>query len=223
MAELVSGFVTEYSYDIPETGQETIILPFAKADFVTQPDFSLGCTQTYSYVLDDPFASDDTSPDLVMGANSGYLFLRNDADIKTDYEFTLHILTTDGTNDVELEIPGMKVSTVCGLSSTTITAPSLIPQYQVPGLTQVVSIEGEFISSNPTCPIVSHSLLQGSDDFDLTDNGADFVVEMQTDDNEVIDGYIYEVEATADGGLTASIQGTADINVVCVADLVTSF
>jgi hypothetical protein len=46
---------------------------------------------------------------------------------------------------------------------------------------------------------------------------------MQTDDNQVIDGYVYEVQATAEGGLTASIAGTADINIVCVADLVTSF
>jgi hypothetical protein len=46
---------------------------------------------------------------------------------------------------------------------------------------------------------------------------------MQVDDNEVIDGYVYEVQATAEGGASGSILGTADINIVCVADLVTSF
>jgi hypothetical protein len=93
-------------------------------------------------------------------------------------------------------------------------------------LAEVVTIEGAFTSSNPTCPVLSHALLQGADDFDMTPytgEGATFHISMQTDDNEQIDGYVYEVQATAEGGRTASIQGTADINIVCVADLVTSF
>jgi hypothetical protein len=48
-ASLVSGFPTEYTYDIPESGQQQFFLPFFSTDYVTQPNFDIGCTQTFAY------------------------------------------------------------------------------------------------------------------------------------------------------------------------------
>jgi hypothetical protein len=71
--------------------------------------------------------------------------------------------------------------------------------------------------------VLSHELIQGADDFDLTDDGSTFIVTMQTDDNAIADDYVYEVQASVEGGLTSSIEGYKYIDVVCLADLVTSF
>jgi hypothetical protein len=112
----------------------------------------------HSHTLID---TDSTTEPLVVGQGSGGVFLRNDASIKTSYDFEIDIVTTDGTNDIAMTLSGLKIETVCGLGSTTLTAPNLIPQYQVPGILPVISIQGQFSSSNPTCPVLSHQLMQG--------------------------------------------------------------
>jgi hypothetical protein len=99
----------------------------------------------------------------VIGDTDGMLYLRNAADIKMTYEIKLIITTSDGTNDQVLTVPSVKIHTVCGPGSTKLTAPELHPQYKVPRTLPVLSIEGEFATSNPSCPVASYALTSGAD------------------------------------------------------------
>jgi hypothetical protein len=85
----------------------------------------------------------------------------------------------------------------------------------------VLSIDGEFSSSNLNCPIAEYSLLDGQDHFELSQLGQSFTVAM-TDDS-VEDTYEYTVKALAEGGATSTVTGSKDIKTVCMADLVSSF
>lgn len=229
-ASLVPGFTSEYTYNIPETGQQEFFLPFFSTDYVTQPNFDLGCTQTFSYVFastpmtgahygDEPV----DSPDLLIGETDGMLYLRNAAEIKRTYDIRIKITTSDGTNDQDLYVPSVKIHAVCGPGSTTLSAPVLHPLYKIPKTLPVLSIEGEFATSNPSCPVTDYDLTSGAGYFDLTRTGTSFTVAMEQDDNDVIADYSYEILATAEGGATASIVGTKFIQTVCVSDLVSSF
>jgi hypothetical protein len=96
--------------------------------------------------------------------------LTNDASIKTTYEVEIDVLTTDGTNDVVDTITGITIHTVCGEESTTLTAPVLDFLTKAPNTLPVLSITGDFETSNPTCPVESFAILTGAENFILTSN-----------------------------------------------------
>ena len=56
-----------------------------------------------------------------------------------------------------------------------------------------MSFEGEFSSSNSLCPVISNSLLDGTDFYDFVDNGSDFVMTMKEEQNNIADIYPYMV------------------------------
>jgi hypothetical protein len=64
----------------------------------------------------------------------------------------------------------MSVDKICGLLSTTLTAPEMLHLYQAPNLVPLLTIPGEFTTSNPNCPVIENRLLTSADEFDLVDN-----------------------------------------------------
>ena len=48
VAELNPDFVTLFTYDLPEFGQEIINLPVSSTDYVSEPDWQQGCNQTFA-------------------------------------------------------------------------------------------------------------------------------------------------------------------------------
>lgn len=81
------------------------------------------------------------------------------------------------------------------------------------------SISGAFTSANGLCPVVTHSLISSSLDFDLTDNGATFEVTLSESANAVEQVHTFELLASTDGGVEASFQGSFEIAKVCLATL----
>ena len=65
--------------------------------------------------------------------------------------------------------------------------------YKVPNIEPLLNISGMFESSNPICPIISHQLLEGEDNYDLIDNVLDFTLIMEEDDDEIEDVYPYTI------------------------------
>jgi hypothetical protein len=136
----------------------------------------------------------------------------------------VEVVTSDGINDHVQIIPGFVITTECGPESTTITAPSLNALTKEPNTLPVLSIEGQFASSNIDCPVTSHELVEGEDSFDLVDNGAGgFLLSMEEDDNEVKGVYSYTIRAFAEGGRFIDVKGTKSIATGCVTYLVETF
>lgn len=64
----------------------------------------------------------------------------------------------------------------------------------------------------------------GEDSYELTDDASEgFTLTMEDDDDENEQLYPYQVQATADGGAIATVEGTKDIKAVCLAFLNPAF
>jgi hypothetical protein len=77
----------------------------------------------------------------------------------------------------------MTVETVCGPESTVISWPTvngfLDNLYKAPHTIPPLEASGPFTSANVQCPVESHSLTSGSNDFYLIDYGTDFAIVMK--------------------------------------------
>jgi hypothetical protein len=96
---LNSEFVTQYSFDIPESDEQTETFPQSSTLYVSQPDFDEGCTQTFSYAMNDGSAS---PAELTIDPTTGIFSLVNKASIKGTYNVDITVVSSDGTpaNDV---------------------------------------------------------------------------------------------------------------------------
>jgi hypothetical protein len=107
--------------------------------------------------------------ELELDLDDGIFELLNYASSTQTYEIEIDIMTTDGVNEVPLTVDGVVISTVCGPLSTTLTLPVMEPLYKVPNIEPLLSLSGTFTTSNPTCPVIDHSILIGGENYDLTD------------------------------------------------------
>jgi uncharacterized protein YoaH (UPF0181 family) len=95
---------------------------------------------------------------------------------------------------------------------------------QAPNMPNLLSISGTFISSNAiACPVVSHSLTVGSENFVLTDDASEFILTMTEESNAIEKLNEYTIKAIADGGATASVSGNMKIETKCLAKAVERF
>jgi hypothetical protein len=163
------------------------------------------------------------NPDEVfIDSSTGLVKLRNHWDIKTQYEIDIFIKITDGTNNWFLSVPSVFINTVCGPYSTILTAPTLVVADKVPN-SPPIDYSGTFTSSNENCPVLSHNLALGADDFDLTDNGDSFEIVMENDANSAETIYTFAITAHAEGGAEGSIELETTIERVCFQGLIGSF
>jgi len=179
------------------------------------------CSQKFSLV------GDDRPQELTIDEDTGVLSMLVDSAVKGSYLVDVEIVTSDGTNDDRKQVQ-MRVNAVCCESSTTLTPPSMAQQCQATTLIAESSLphQGTFVSSNPTCPVVSHALLFGNQQFGgayhyLTSGafsstpGTGFEVKLwHTEDQlgyqryaTVNTTYYYAVRASAEGGSTATTVG----------------
>lgn len=162
LAELVETFETSFSYDLPEFGQEFINLPAASTDYISQPDFTQGCNQTFAVRL----ANGRPLPDeLVIDELTGIITLTNDATIKRSYDLEIDIRTTDNIpeNHIDLTVTGITIEVVCGPDSTTLTPP-VMEEQRKPSVddTGMIIKDAEFATSNPLCPVALYELTSAS-------------------------------------------------------------
>lgn len=109
---------------------------------------------------------------------------------------------------------------MCGSASTTLEDPTDITAlYRVPNYPLPLTVDSSFTSTNPTCPVTSHTLTSGSGSIILTDNAASdtpsFKLEMEESASKVSDTYSYTVTATAEGEATGTYTNTMTIGEVC--------
>ena len=149
--------------------------------------------------------------------------MTNAASETQSYTVDIHVVTTDGYNSVTDTISGVEIDTQCGVASTTLTAPTMNALTKSPFTTPVLSITETVTSDNPTCPVESHTLTDGSSDFSLSENGDTFTLAMTEDANKVETTYNYEITTTATGGAEAVFTGTMTIEKQCVATLEATF
>lgn len=64
---------------------------------------------------------------------------------------------------------------------------------------------------NENCPVVSNALATGGTYFHLYDYGADYAVRMRSVGNSMEIVHQYQVTATAEGGLTATVLGYMEL------------
>lgn len=173
------------------------------------------------YVLDFIYTNHD---DVVIGESSGLVYVRNDASVKAEYEYTIDITTSDGVNDQVLTTSPLGLAADCGVASTTIGSPVLEPLYKIPN-TEALTIGGTFTSSNPSCPIYYYYLSAGEDAYDIEYWLPHFTITMEADDNSVnaVTDYAYSVTAVAANYEEETVSGTMDIDEVCLSNLVVSF
>jgi hypothetical protein len=65
-----------------------------------------------------------TPSELSIDSSTGIFTLENYASIKTTYEVDIVVTTTDGINSQVITVPGVMINMVCGVGSTTLTAPT---------------------------------------------------------------------------------------------------
>jgi hypothetical protein len=65
-----------------------------------------------------------TPSELSIDSSTGIFTLENYASIKTTYEVDIVVTTTDGINSQVITVPGVMINKVCGVGSTTLTAPT---------------------------------------------------------------------------------------------------
>lgn len=173
------------------------------------------------YVVDFVYTNVD---DLVIGESSGLVYLRNDASVKADYEYTITITTSDGFNDDVLTSSALRLAPICGSGSTTIGSPVLEPLYKIPN-TESLTIGGTFTSSNPSCPIYQYYLSSGEYEFEIDYWLPHFLITMEDNENNnnALTDYDYSVTATAANSDEETVSGTMDIDEVCLSSLISSF
>lgn len=167
--------------------------------------------------------------ELTIGQVDGIFTLENDATIKTTYDVNIVITTTDGTNVQTLQVSDIAVEKICGLESTTLTAPTMNSLYQAPNLQPLLTIGGEFLTSNANCPVVQNELTTSAADFDFVDKTDlaagthDFEMTMTSAANAAVATYDYQVKATAEGDASEVVDASMLIELVCVAELESAF
>lgn len=243
--ELV-GAQKEYSYNIPAQNENEESFPAISTNYVLAP--SDGCTQTFDYEMADGSAKPS---ELVIDSTTGLFTLTNKASQEVNYQITILVNNIGGSTEDDtgadvtdqynprLPIEDIVVQANCGLASTILTAPPLNDLSQPPNLADLASISGVFDSSNPTCPVMSHTITVGDNDFDLTDDGFDFnpngphgftvtmtqlanTVDYQ---NGVMPDVVFPVtiQANAKGGATEPTSATVTLAKVCVVELDSTF
>lgn len=156
---------------------------------------------------------------LHIDSETGIFALTNAASETQSYTVDITVVTTDGYNSVTDTITSVEITTQCGQASTSLTSPIMNALTKSPKTMPVLSISGTVTSDNPTCPVTSHTLTQGSSNFYLTETGEVFTVAMTEDANRDEAAYPYEVTTTALGSAQTTTSSTMTIEKVCVADL----
>jgi hypothetical protein len=134
------------------------------------------------------------------------------------------------TYNPPLRIENVVIETRCGPESTVLELLSLPEVSQPPNLPGLPSAMGVVKSSNPTCPVISHELVTGSQ-FTIQQDGSNFAVILNADSNKVdfnnglFDDLVfaYTVETVSKGGASLGSSATMTLTKVCVAELVDSF
>jgi hypothetical protein len=133
--------------------------------------------------MSDPL---EAKPDeLTIHHSTGVFTLENQASIKASYTVDVIVTTTDGTNSVQDTVAGITINKVCDSSSTTLLAPALGMLRQIPNYPTPPEITSSFTSSNPACPVTTHTLLSSNDHFTLTDDESTFTVTMTDKANSI--------------------------------------
>lgn len=108
----VSVFTKSYEFEIPEFDYDLQTFPTSYSDYVTVSD---GSSLTFSLSMN----AGTLPSELWIHPTTGIITLRNDASNTNSYNGLIITVTTD--SQVSLQISGISVNKVCGLTSTTLT------------------------------------------------------------------------------------------------------
>lgn len=222
----IDTFNTDIEVYLPKSGTETDTFPAASSDYAVIYEPTDSCTQTFSYVMSNAGVQPE---ELTIDPETGIFTMEKDYESKSIFELDLIIDTTGGVAAEQLIIPSIIVSVVCDDHSTDITAPNDLKikskasfQYDYN-----LAVDGAFESSNPLCPIVSHTISAGFSDYDLTNDGigSEFEIVMKQD-LVTVGEYYYTIIATAEGGATEEVESymsVDDSNPAPIVDPTASF
>ena len=98
--------------------------------------------------------------ELMIDPASGQVSLELSAERKRDYEMKLEITTVGGNKD-KFDAFEIDVSVLCGLQSTTLTAPSLEILQKGNIYDDSLAQKSQFGVSNELCPITNYELIEG--------------------------------------------------------------
>jgi hypothetical protein len=93
--ELVSGFRTEWSFELPEIDNNPQQFPASSEDYIKKPLNLDLCSQVFRYTMID---GSDLPAELTIDSESGIFTLLNSAERKVDYAISITVTTSDGTN-----------------------------------------------------------------------------------------------------------------------------
>jgi hypothetical protein len=175
--------VTEFSKSLelylPEEDTTVETFPVAYTTYVYEPEQPDGCTQTFSYVMNDGSEKPDRfgQQTLTISSSTGVLTISKEPTQLISYTVDIIIDTTGGIADEQITVEDVVISIVCGPESTTLTPPSLLIKSKASFQTGYdLFVTGEFETSNALCPVISHEITEGGSPYTLTDNGDDFVI-----------------------------------------------
>ena len=188
VGELVTDFNKNFEFDIPISDSRFDYFPVTSTDYMTKSPFpdefralpaGYECKQSFDYYLDGQTLEEKANNpiEVKLDPNTGIFEILNWVG-EQHYEITLVITTTDSVNHDVKTIEGITIDTRCGLTSTILIPPVLEPLYRIPNLSPLLSLTGEFESTNQLCPIVDYALVGGEDHFDLVQEGTSFTLTM---------------------------------------------
>ena len=129
-------------------------------------------------------------------------------------------VTTSLTTVTKKEFNFIQVTAQCGPESTTITPPEIETLKQGEGYSYTLYATERFLSSNPSCPIITNSLTGGSWDryWNFEDQVDRFTITLSDKANDrqgllaqLNSEYEFIVTATAEGGATGTTTGIMEI------------
>lgn len=223
-----------YYFDIPQAGQQRTDVVFdVSTDFISAP--IAGCSQSYRLEMVDGGALPGYYS---FSQLTGVLSVTTDANSLFSDDLRIVISSTDGVVNRQLTsyaypyeqvTATFTVAARCGIGSTTIVAPTLgTLEQHANAADNRLQLNAEFVSTNPRCPIITTTLLDGFDRYDLTPTIADpqtpavgagfdqyvtttFLVGLKNTFITVVDDYPYTVQAIAQGGASGRAAGMMSV------------
>lgn len=208
MAPFVGVSQSEYRFSIPREGLDIEQTLFENSYLYYTPS-QLDCVQTYELFM----VNGSPLPDYyTFDTETGFLSFTNHGDrtISDSLMITIYSAETDErlldfSEQVIQRTQPFSIVTECGPMSALVTEPVLPVQEQpaYPDRWIPLLYNSSFTSSNPSCPIETYTLFEGSSRFNIESGITGFDVRLKTDWLQIPDIYYYTVRATARGGAFA--------------------
>lgn len=160
----VDDFSKYLELHLPEEDTVDESFPASYHTYVNTPGQPEGCTQTFSYVMSDGSEKPERFNQqlITIDAATGVFTMTKYPIRLLRYFVDIIVDTTGGIEDEQIIIEDVEIAMVCGPESATLTPPDMLVKSKASYQTNYdLSTQGQFLTSNRLCPVISHQIIEG--------------------------------------------------------------